>query len=75
MQEEGYLLECHRYIELNPVRAAMVEHPGMYRWSSYRANAQGEASAFLRGDRSSQNNDAHPFGKPNGLVWNFGGCQ
>ena len=48
LQEEGYLLECHRYIELNPVRAAMVEHPGMYRWSSYRANAQGEASAFLK---------------------------
>ena len=48
LQEEGYLLECHRYVELNPVRAAMVEHPGMYRWSSYRANAQGEASAFLK---------------------------
>jgi len=48
LQEEGYLLECHRYIELNPVRAAMVEHPGMYRWSSYRANAQGEASPFLK---------------------------
>ncbi|MEI7432114.1 MAG: transposase [Betaproteobacteria bacterium] len=48
LQEEGYLLECHRYIELNPVRAAMVEHPAMYRWSSYRANAQGEASLLLR---------------------------
>ena len=47
LQEEGYLFECHRYIELNPVRAAMTEHPGSYRWSSYRANAQGEASAFL----------------------------
>ena len=43
LQEAGYLFECHRYIELNPVRAAMVEHPGMYRWSSYRVNAQGEA--------------------------------
>jgi putative transposase len=48
LQEEGYLLECHRYIELNPVRAAMVEHPAHYRWSSYRTNAQGEASAFLK---------------------------
>ena len=48
LQEEGYLLECHRYIELNPVRAAMVEHPAHYRWSSYRANAQGEASPFLK---------------------------
>lgn len=48
LQEEGYLLECHRYIELNPVRAAMVEHPAMYRWSSYRSNAQGETSPFLK---------------------------
>ena len=48
LQEEGYLLECHRYIELNPVRAAMVEHPAMYRWSSYRANAQGERSSLLK---------------------------
>lgn len=36
-----YLLACMRYIDLNPVRAAMVEHPGEYRWSSYGANAQG----------------------------------
>lgn len=32
-----------RYIEMNPVRAAMVVHLAEYRWSSYRANAQGEA--------------------------------
>jgi putative transposase len=37
-----------RYIELNPVRAGMVAHPGEYRWSSYRANAQGEAAPRLR---------------------------
>jgi putative transposase len=43
VQEEGYLLACQRYIELNPVRANMVAHPAEYRWSSYRANAQGEA--------------------------------
>jgi putative transposase len=30
-----------RYIELNPVRAKMARSPGQYRWSSYRANAQG----------------------------------
>ena len=46
-QEEHYLLACQRYIELNPVRAGMVEHPGEYRWSSYRANAQGEANPLL----------------------------
>lgn len=36
-----YLLGCMRYIELNPVRAHMVDQPGQYRWSSYRANALG----------------------------------
>lgn len=46
-QEESYLLACQRYIELNPVRAGMVPHPAEYRWSSYRANAQGEANALL----------------------------
>jgi putative transposase len=43
-QDEIYLLSCMRYIELNPVRAGMVAHPGEYRCSSYRANAQGEAA-------------------------------
>lgn len=40
-QEESYVLACYRYIELNPVRAGMVEHPGEYRWSSYTFNGQG----------------------------------
>lgn len=42
VQDEGYLLTCYRYIEMNPVRAQMVERPQDYRWSSYRANALGE---------------------------------
>ena len=46
-QEDTYFLVCQRYIELNPVRAEMVSHPGEYRWSSYRANAQGEANMLL----------------------------
>ena len=41
VQSDFYLLACYRYIELNPVRAGMVAHPGEYRWSSYRANADG----------------------------------
>ena len=44
---ENYLLTCMRYIELNPVRANMISHPADYRWSSYRANAQGEHSPLL----------------------------
>jgi len=34
-----YLLACYRYIELNPVRAGMVQCPGEYPWSSYGKNA------------------------------------
>jgi putative transposase len=41
------LLGCCRYIELNPVRAAMAVHPADYPWSSYRANAQGEANSLI----------------------------
>jgi putative transposase len=41
IDSERYLLTCARYIELNPVRAGMVKHPGEYRWSSYRCNALG----------------------------------
>ncbi|WP_366514978.1 transposase [Solimonas terrae] len=47
VQQDEYLLSCHRYIELNPVRAGMVSHPGDYPWSSYRANGQGEADALV----------------------------
>ena len=36
-----YVLACYRYIELNPVRAGMVDQPESYSWSSYRANAEG----------------------------------
>ena len=47
IQTDRYLLVCHRYIELNPVRAEMVEAPGDYRWSSYRHNALAEDDATL----------------------------
>lgn len=48
VQHDLYLLSCMRYIELNPVRAGMVDHPGAYRWSSHRCNAQGEADALIQ---------------------------
>ena len=47
IQEENYLLLCQRYIELNPVRAAMVDDPSHYRWSSYRANGLGQRDDLL----------------------------
>ncbi|WP_131994286.1 transposase [Dokdonella fugitiva] len=41
VDSETYLLRCYRYIELNPVRAAMVAAPSEHPWSSYHANAAG----------------------------------
>jgi REP element-mobilizing transposase RayT len=39
VQKETHLGRAARYIVLNPVRAAMVAHPGEWPWSSYRATA------------------------------------
>ena len=47
VESDAYLLACYRYIEMNPVRAMMVEHPADYAWSSYRANAYGESNHLL----------------------------
>ena len=46
-QTEDYVLACYRYIELNPVRADMVNQPRDYPWSSYRYNAEGKKSDLL----------------------------
>jgi putative transposase len=41
VETDRYLLACHRYAEMNPVRAGMVAVPGRYPWSSFRCNARG----------------------------------
>jgi putative transposase len=38
IDSDYYCLACYRYIELNPVRARIVDRPEEYRWSSYREN-------------------------------------
>lgn len=38
VDSERYLLIVHRYIELNPIRAAMATSPEHYRWSSAAAS-------------------------------------
>jgi len=48
VQSDFYLLACHRYIELNPVRAGIVADPAAYPWSSYRANAEGDPSGLVK---------------------------
>ena len=47
IESESYLLTCYRYIELNPVRAAMVSDPGEYPWSSYHYHAQGKPDNLI----------------------------
>jgi len=47
VQSDTYLLQCHRYIEMNPVRAGMVRGPGDYRWSSFAANADGLENSLI----------------------------
>lgn len=52
IERESYLLECGRYIELNPVRAGLVQHPKDYPWSSYN---------YLMAGRRSKLIDLNPF--------------
>ena len=47
VQSSRYLLLCYRYIELNPVRALMVNDPALYHWSSYQCNAMGKQSELI----------------------------
>ena len=45
--EDGYFLNCQRYIELNPVRAGMVRRAADFRWSSYHVHAHGQPSLLV----------------------------
>jgi putative transposase len=47
VDSESYVLTCYRYIELNPVRAAIVETPEAYRWSTYHMNGLGRRSCLV----------------------------
>jgi putative transposase len=44
---DRYLWNCHRYIELNPVRAGICAHPAEFRWSSHAGNAHGRDDPIL----------------------------
>ncbi|WP_423186011.1 transposase [Alishewanella sp. d11] len=47
IESDYYLLACYRYIELNPVRAGIVEDPGCFPWSSFQTNACGKYSSII----------------------------
>jgi len=54
VDSERYVLTCYRYIELNPVRAGIVNDPGEFLWSSVHANAFGKVDKLV---------DPHPVFK------------
>ncbi len=47
VDSESYFFTVSRYIELNPVRANMVNSPADYRWSSFHHNALGIESSLI----------------------------
>ena len=55
-QDEHYLLSCMDNIELDPVHAAMAQHPYEYKWQSYLTNAYRKGQLLIsqhecQGDR------------------------
>jgi len=47
VDSEDYLFTLYKYIEMNPVKANMVETPPDYEWSSYRHNALGKPDSLI----------------------------
>jgi putative transposase len=47
VESATYVIACYRYIELNPVRAFMVNDPAAYLWSSYAVNSGARADPFV----------------------------
>ncbi|MEP6389979.1 MAG: transposase [Halioglobus sp.] len=47
IETDVYLLQCCRYVELNPVKARMVGRAEDYRWSTYRSKIGLEQSSIL----------------------------
>lgn len=54
ISKDDYLLACGSYVELNPLRAKIVEEPKDYRWSSYNVYAYGKEDKIT---------DEHPIYK------------
>ena len=46
--DKYHLMAAARYIELNPVRAGLVEDPAKYQWSSCKAHLSGEYDILVK---------------------------
>jgi len=51
VDSDRYLAACYRYIEMNPVRAALVSRPRDWRWSSFCHHAYGRPDPLVRWHR------------------------
>lgn len=47
IDSDSYLLVCYRYVDLNPVRAKIVDTPLEYRWSSFGDHVGATHSGWL----------------------------
>ena len=47
VRTDRYVLACHRYIDMNPVRAGIVSRPDAYGWSSHRFYAMDEWNGLV----------------------------
>ncbi len=48
--KDKYFLQCGKYIELNPVRACIVDNPGDYKYSSYNYYIKEEENSIITKD-------------------------
>lgn len=48
VESARYVLACYRYIERNPMRAGIVDHPSGYLWSSYAVNSGMRSDPWVR---------------------------
>lgn len=47
IQDDEHLFKVMMYVDLNPVRAKMVRHPGNYKWTSYHYYAHGTPDPLI----------------------------
>lgn len=47
VDSDNYLFTLYKYIEMNPVKANMVDNIADYKWSSYQHNALGETDKLI----------------------------
>lgn len=47
VDSDSYFFACSMYIEMNPVRALIVDHPGQHESSSFHRNAMGVADELV----------------------------